>query len=130
MIVFKEFLQTSIPPLISVLYIKGYHDFPLNIFVSHCRVICRGTPLFLRKFRVSKNLMPKRGISRFPKKNLLCHSTETFRRGTLLCFTKCLVTKKFINKSSGWGEYQEFPAKIFCLTVPKVFLGEPFCAVF
>ena len=27
-IVFKEFLQTSIPPLISVLYAKGYHDYP------------------------------------------------------------------------------------------------------
>ena len=31
-LVFKEFLQTSIPPLISVLYAKGYHDFPLNNF--------------------------------------------------------------------------------------------------
>ena len=31
-LVFKEFLQTSIPPLISVLYTKGYHDFPLKNF--------------------------------------------------------------------------------------------------
>ena len=31
-IVFKEFLQSSIPPLISVLYAKGYHDFPLKNF--------------------------------------------------------------------------------------------------
>ena len=31
-LVFKEFLQTSIPPLISVLYAKGYHDFPLKNF--------------------------------------------------------------------------------------------------
>ena len=31
-IVFKEFLQTSIRPLISVLYAKGYHDFPLKNF--------------------------------------------------------------------------------------------------
>ena len=29
---FKEFLETSIPPLISVLYAKGYHDFPLKNF--------------------------------------------------------------------------------------------------
>ena len=27
-LVFKEFLQTSIRPLISVIYAKGYHDFP------------------------------------------------------------------------------------------------------
>ena len=31
-LVFKEFLQTSIRPLISVLYAKGYHDFPLKNF--------------------------------------------------------------------------------------------------
>ena len=31
-IVFKEFLQTSMPPLISVLYVKGYHDYPLKHF--------------------------------------------------------------------------------------------------
>ena len=31
-LVFKEFLQTSIPPLISVLYAKGYHDYPLKKF--------------------------------------------------------------------------------------------------
>ena len=31
-LVFKEFLQTSIPPRISVLYAKGYHDFPLKSF--------------------------------------------------------------------------------------------------
>ena len=24
------------------------------------------------------------------------------------------------------GEYQDFPSKIFCLTVPKNFVGEPF----
>ena len=31
-LVFKEFLQTSIPPLISVLYAKGYHDYRLKNF--------------------------------------------------------------------------------------------------
>ena len=31
-LIFKEFLQTSIPPLISVLYAKGYHDFLLKNF--------------------------------------------------------------------------------------------------
>ena len=28
------------------------------------------------------------------------------------------------------GEYQDFLSKISCLTVPKNFVGEPFCAVF
>ena len=31
-LVFKEFLQTSIRPLIFVLYAKGYHDSPLKNF--------------------------------------------------------------------------------------------------
>ena len=30
----------------------------------------------------------------------------------------------------GGGKYQDFPSKVFCLTVPKNFVGEPFCAVF
>ena len=25
------------------------------------------------------------------------------------------------------GEHQDFPSKIFCLTVPKNLVGEPFC---
>ena len=28
----EEFLQTSIPPLISILYVRVYHDFPLKNF--------------------------------------------------------------------------------------------------
>ena len=31
-LVLKEFLQTSTPPLIFVLYAKGYHDYPLKNF--------------------------------------------------------------------------------------------------
>ena len=27
-----------------------------------------------------------------------------------------------------WGEYQNFPSKTFCLTVPKNFVGKPFSA--
>ena len=53
------------------------------------------------------------------------HSIEKFRRGTLLC----CVSKNFRSRKSLWirgGEYQDFPSKIFCLTVPKNFLGEPF----
>ena len=28
------------------------------------------------------------------------------------------------------GEYQDFPSKTYCLTVPKYLVGEPVCAVF
>ena len=63
----------------------------------------RGTRLCFRKFRVSKNFMPKRGISRFSTENF-SHSTEKFRRGTLLCFTKFLVSKRVMDKRGGGGE--------------------------
>ena len=43
----------------------------------------------------------------------------------MLCFRKFLVAKKFMDKRGG-GEYQNFPSKTFCLTVPKNFVGEPF----
>ena len=83
-LVFNEFLQKSIPPLISVLYAKGYHVFPLkNFCLTVPKKIRRGTLLCFRKFGVSKNFMPKTGISRFSTENLLSHSTEKLRRGTL-----------------------------------------------
>ena len=122
-LVFKEFLQTSTPPRISVLYAKGYHDFPLKNFRLTVPKNFVGEPLCFKKFRVLKNFMPKRGISRFSIENLLSHSTEKFRRGTLLCFTKFLVSKKFMDKRG--GEYHDFLSKISCLTVPKIFVGTP-----
>ena len=45
--------------------------------------------------------MPMRGIARFSIENLLSHSTEKLCRGTLLCFTKFLVSKKFMDKRAG-----------------------------
>ena len=42
----------------------------------------------------------------------------------MLCFRKFLVAKKFMDKKR--GEFQNFPSKNFCLTMPKNFVGEPF----
>ena len=126
-LVFKEFLQTSISPLISLLYAKGYHYFPFKKFSSHsAKKFRRGTRLCFRNFRVSKNIMPKRGISLFSIENLLSHSTEKLRRGTLLCFTKILVSKKFMDKTGGGGCITIFCQIFSCLTLPKDFVGEPF----
>ena len=33
-----------------------------------------------------------------------------------------MVSKKFLERR---GEYQEFPSKVFCLTLPGIFVGEP-----
>ena len=50
---------------------------------------------------VSKNFMPQTGISEFSVEILLPHSTNKFRKGTLLSSTKSLVSKKIMDK--GWG---------------------------
>ena len=42
----------------------------------------------------------------------------------MLCFRKFTVAKKFMDRRG--GRYQDFPSKIFCLTVPERFVGEPF----
>ena len=78
--------------------------------------------------------MPMRGIPRISGENLLSHSTEKLRRGTFLCFTNFLVSKKFMDKKrggeEGGREYHVFLSIFFGLTMPKNFVGEPFCAVF
>ena len=46
------------------------------------------------------------------------------------CFGKFPVAKKFMDRGGGGGEgegdYQDFPSKIFCLTVPKISVVESF----
>ena len=51
----------------------------------------------------------------------LSHSTEKFCRGTLV-FQKCSGIEKFLD-NRGITILSNF----FCLTVPKNFVGEPFC---
>ena len=106
---------------------REYHDFPSEIFLSRCRKSSLGNPLVLYQFPVSKNFIPMSGIPRISMENSLSHSTENLCGGTLLCLTKFLVSKKMMDKRGvGGREYHDFPSKIFCLTVPKIFVGEPF----
>ena len=126
-LVFKDFLQTSLPPLMSVLLCKRVPLFSVEKFLSHsAEKFRRGPQLCFRKFWVSKNFMHKRGISRFSVENLLTHSTEKLCRETPPCLTKILVSKKLWRLTGGGGEFHNFLSKIFCLTVPKNFVGEPF----
>ena len=64
------------------------------------------------------------GVSRFSVQKFLSHSAEKFHRGTLLCFRKFLVPKNVRDKRE--GGIHVFPSKLFCLTVPKVSVGECF----
>ena len=86
---------------------KGGKEYPvsrvsLEKTLSHStEKFRRGAILCFRKFRVSKNLMPKTGISPFSTAILLSHSTEKFCRGSVLCFTKILVSIKIMDKRGG-----------------------------
>ena len=54
-------------------------------------------------------------------KKFLSHTAEKFRRETLLCFGKFLISKKNIDGKDG---YHDSPSKLFCLTVVIDFAGE------
>ena len=77
--------------------------------------------------RVSKNFTILRGISVFSIENLLSHSAEYFRRGSFTVAKISGIEKVWLRVG---GEDQNFRSKFFCLTAPKIFVGEPFCAVF
>ena len=45
----------------------------------------------------------------------------------MLRFRKVPLEKKLTDRGEeGGGEYQHFPSKIFCQTVPKISVGKPF----
>ena len=61
------------------------------------------------------------GVSRFSVENFLSPSAENFRGES---FTVALISgagKVWVRR----GEYHDFPSKLFCLTIPKNFGGEP-----
>ena len=45
--------------------------------------------------------MNEGGVSRYSVKVFVSHRTENLRRGTFLCFTKSLVSEKFMDKRGG-----------------------------
>ena len=53
----------------------------------------------------------------------MSHSNNKLRRETLLCFTKLLVSKNFMDREGG---REGGSITIFFLTVPKNFVKEPF----
>ena len=77
----------------------------------------------------SEKFMDKRGgeLSRFSIEKFLFHSAESFPRGSLYCCNNFRYRK---NLDKSGGSIKIFRGKFFCLTVPKNFVGEPFCAVF
>ena len=53
----------------------------------------------------------------------MSHSAENFRRTTLFCCNNLRYRESLDERG---GEYQDFPWRHLCLTVPKISLGESF----
>ena len=77
-------------------------------------------------FRVSKNLMLERLMSRFSLETSSFRITEKLSRRTLLCFTNFLVSKNFMEKRlagrEGEREHQNFPSNFVLSPVSKNFV--------
>ena len=54
---------------------------------------------------------------------IFCLNNKKFRCGTLRCLRKFWLSKNFMHKKG----ISLFSLEFFCLTVPKNFVGEPFC---
>ena len=84
-----------------------------------------GIFLCFRKFLISKNFMDNRGVSRFSGGIFLSHSAKKFRTGMLRCFREPRVSKSLTHKEGRGGGVTILCRKIFCLILPKNFVGDP-----
>ena len=71
-----------------------------------------------------KSLDKKSGVSRLSVEEFLVSLVLKFSEGE--SFTAALISVMEKVWIKGGGEYQDFLSKIFCLTVPKNFVGESF----
>ena len=109
----------------------GLFKFSVENFLSHSTETIVEEPFsaVFPKTAGSEKVYGKKGeggLSKYSVEKFLTQIAETFRRGTLYSFIsfgyrKCLCFRVFCH---------DFPSKSFCLTVPKHFVEEPFCAMF
>ena len=98
----------------------GLSRFSVEIFMSHsAENIRKRILLFLRKFLVSKSFMDEKGGITFFRRKVLVSQCRKISWASLQCFRKFGVSKNFMHTRG----YHVFPSKIFCLTVPKNFVG-------
>ncbi len=81
---------------------KEYQAFQLKSLCHTVSKVFLGNPSDSENFRLSRNFMPMKGISRKVSiEILLSNSSEKRRSGTPLSFTKLVVSKKFMDKRRG-----------------------------
>ena len=118
-LVFKECLQISIPPSNSVLYSKGYHDFPSNSF-------CLSKPkIFIGEhFGVSAKFFYRKisWIRRGRGASRLCRIFLSHRAETKSFPEKFWYRKKFMDKR---GHITIFSRKFYVSQCQKFSSGNP-----
>ena len=100
--------------------------FSVETFLSHSTDKFRRETLYgVTNFEVSNTFPLQSVMSRlFVETSVLQFRKSLQGNPSRLRFGKIPLAKKFIDKK--WGEYQDFPSKVFCLTVPKKAVGESF----
>ena len=123
-LVFKDFLQTSVRPLISLPDAKGYHIFPLKNFRLTVPKNFVGEPFSVSLISGIKiYFCIREGVTTFlgPKIFVTQYQKSSLRK----CFTNINSTTDFYILCKRVG-YHDFSFKMFCLTIPKNFVGEHF----
>ena len=97
-----------------------HQDFPSKIFCLTVPKYFVGQSFSVAIISGIEKVWIRRGASRFSVENFLSHSAEKFCRAILHCCNNFGYRKNLDER----GEYQDFPWKSFCLTVPKRFVGQ------
>ena len=93
------------------------HDFPSKIFFVSVPKKIVGEPFSVSLISDIENIYVERAMSRFSVKNFMSSIIEKFRWVILLCFTKILLWKVFMEKR---GRRREGGSRFFV----KVFLSQ------
>ena len=103
---------------------RGVSRFSVEKFLSHSpENFRRGIVYCCIIFGDRKTLDKRGGVSGFSVENFSSHSAEKFRGGILYCCIDFGNRKGLDRKGR---ELQGIPSNIFCLTVPKNFVGQSF----
>ena len=100
----------------TILCITGVSQFSVESFMSHSAEKFRGHPFNVSEIlEYQKTLCSIGGITFFPQK-IFVSQCRKISWASLQCLRQLGVSKTFMHNHN-------FPSKVFCLTVPKTFVG-------
>ena len=103
---------------------KGITILRRNFFESQYRIISQWNPSVRYYFRVSKIFLLGSVMSQFFIGTFLSHGIENLRGGTVLCFTKILLSRKLMYRR---GTSQSLTENLLCHTIEKLRKGTLLC---